>query len=577
LYNNDKSMKHKIWKLKPSPDTQKTFELKKSLGVSKKICALLLDRGIDTFEKAKIFFRPQLSMLHDPFLMKDMDKAVSRLLKAMSSKEQIRVYGDYDVDGTTSVSMMYLFLKSQNANCDYYIPDRDSEGYGISYKGIDDAIDKGMTLMISLDCGIKAVEKVAYAKSKGLDLIICDHHRPGARLPDAIAVLDPKRVDCTYPFKELCGCGVGFKLIQAYLKHQGLDETIAFQYLDLVAVAIGADIVPIVEENRVLAFYGLKHLNENPRIGMKALMREHKHFGAMNITDVVFTIAPRINAAGRMKHAHNAVSLLIEHNEEQAVKTANEIEEYNTERRSEDQRIAKEALVQIKEQKEEESASTVVYHPEWHKGVIGIVASRLIETYYRPTVVFTKSKEYLVASARSVKGFDVFEALEACSAYIEQFGGHKYAAGLSIRDENYELFKAAFDKFVSERITEAQKTEVIEIDAELDFSDITTGFNNILKQFEPFGPENMSPLFVTKNVMDRGFSKAVGSENEHLKLHMCTEKEKFSEMNGIAFKLGYHSEYVSKGLPFNICYAIQENKWQGNVSIQLAVKDLKTL
>ena len=570
-------MKHKIWKLKPSPDTQKIFELKKSLGVSKKICALLLDRGIDTFEKAKTFFRPQLSMLHDPFLMKDMDKAVSRLLKAMTSKEQIRVYGDYDVDGTTSVSMMYLFLKSQNANCDYYIPDRDSEGYGISYKGIDDAIDKGMTLMISLDCGIKAVEKVAYAKSKGLDLIICDHHRPGAHLPDAIAVLDPKRVDCTYPFKELCGCGVGFKLIQAYLKHQGLDETIAFQYLDLVAVAIGADIVPIVEENRILAFFGLKHLNENPRIGMKALMREHKNFGAMNINNVVFTIAPRINAAGRMKHAHHAVSLLIEKNEEQAVKTANEIEEYNTERRSEDQRIAKEALAQIKEQKEEQNASTVVYHPEWNKGVIGIVASRLIETYYRPTVVFTKSKAYLVASVRSVKGFDVFEALEACSAYIEQFGGHKYAAGLSIREENYELFKAAFDKVVSERITEAQKTEVIDIDAELDFSDITTGFNNILKQFEPFGPENMSPLFVTKNVMDRGYSKAVGSENEHLKLHMCTEKEKLSEMNGIAFKLGFHSEYVSKGLAFDICYAIQENEWKGKRSIQLAVKDIKTL
>ena len=570
-------MKQKIWKIKPSPDAQKVFVLKKSLGVSKKICALLIDRGIDTFEKAKTFFRPQLSMLHDPFLMKDMDKAVSRLLKAMTSKEQIRVYGDYDVDGTTSVSMMYLFLKSQNANCDYYIPDRESEGYGISYKGIDVAIDKGISLMICLDCGIKAVEKVAYAKSKGLDLIICDHHRPGEHLPDAIAVLDPKRVDCTYPFKELCGCGVGFKLIQAYLKHQGLDETIAFQYLDLVAVAIGADIVPIVEENRILAFYGLKHLNENPRIGMKALMREHKHFGAMNITDVVFTIAPRINAAGRMKHAHNAVSLLIEENQNQAVKTANEIEEYNTERRSEDQRIAKEALAQIKEQKEEQNASTVVYHPEWHKGVIGIVASRLIETYYRPTVVFTKSKAYLVASVRSVKGFDVFEALEACSAYIEQFGGHKYAAGLSIREENYELFKAAFDKVVSERITEAQKTEVIEIDAELEFSDITTGFNNILKQFEPFGPENMSPLFVTKNVMDRGYSKAVGSENEHLKLHMCTEKEKLSEMNGIAFKFGFHSEYVNKGLAFDICYAIQENEWKGKRSIQLAVKDIKTL
>jgi len=570
-------MKHKIWKLKPSPDAQKIFELKTSLGVSKKICALLLDRGIDTFEKAKTFFRPQLSMLHDPFLMKDMDKAVSRLLSAMTSKEQIRVYGDYDVDGASSVSMMYLFLKSQGANVDYYIPDRDSEGYGISYEGIDDAVDKGVTLMISLDCGINAVEKVVYAKSKGVDFIICDHHRPGAILPDASAVLNPKRQDCAYPFKELCGCGVGFKLIQAYLKYQNLDASIALQYLDLVAVAIGADIVPIIGENRVLAFYGLKCLNESPRSGMKALIRDHKRFGEMTITDVVFTIAPRINAAGRMKHAHNAVSLLIEQNEEQAVKKAKEIEEYNTERRSEDQRIVKEALVHIKEQKEEESPSTVVYHPQWHKGVIGIVASRLIETYYRPTVVFTKSKDYLVASARSVKGFDIFEALDECSSYIEQFGGHKYAAGLSIRQENYELFKAAFDKAVSERITETQKTEVIEIDTELDFSDITTGFNNVLKQFEPFGPENMPPLFVTKNVMDRGYSKTVGSENEHLKLHMCTEKEKLSEMKGIAFNMGRHSQYVSKGLTFDICYAIQENKWKGNVTIQLAVKDLKTL
>ena len=570
-------MKHKIWKLKPSPDDQKIFELNKSLGVSKKICALLLDRGIDTFEKAKTFFRPQLSMLHDPFLMKDMDKAVSRLLVAMTAKEQIRVYGDYDVDGTTSVSMMYLFLKSQNVNCDYYIPDRDTEGYGISFKGIDNAIDKGISLMICLDCGIKAVEKVAYAKSKGLDLIICDHHRPGRHLPDASAVLDPKREDCTYPFKELCGCGVGFKLIQAYLKHQDLDSHIAFQYLDLVAVAIGADIVPIVGENRVLAFYGLKQLNENPRTGMKTLMRDHKHFGAMTITDVVFTIAPRINAAGRMKHAHNAVSLLIEENQDQALKTAKEIEEYNTERRSEDQRIAKEALVQIKEQKEEERASTVVYHPEWHKGVIGIVASRLIETYYRPTVVFTKSKEHLVASVRSVKGFDVFEALEACSKYIEKFGGHKYAAGLSIREENYEAFKVAFEEVVSETISEDQKIEVLEIDSELDFSDITSGFNNILKQFEPFGPENMAPLFMTKNALDRGYSRAVGSDNEHLKLHMCTEKEKLSEMNGIAFKLGSYSEYVSKGLAFDVCYAIQENQWKGKRSIQLAVKDIKTL
>ncbi len=531
-------MTQKIWKLKAKPDEQKVFKLSKELGVSKVICALLVSREIDTFEKAKTFFRPQLSMLHDPFLMKDMDKATNRVIAAVSSKERIRVYGDYDVDGTTSVSLMYSFLKSQNADCDYYIPDRYNEGYGISYAGIDDAIEKGITLMITLDCGVKAVEKIAYAQTKGLDVIICDHHRPGEILPNAYAVLDPKRSDCEYPFKELCGCGVGFKLMQAYLKLQGLDEKIAFDYLDLVAVATGADIVPIVGENRVLAYYGLKLLNEKPRIGMLALMKEHKRIGEMTITDVVFTIAPRINAAGRMKHAHNAVSLLIEENEAQAVKMANEIEEYNTDRRAHDQRIAKEALLQIKENKEEHRASTVVFDPTWHKGVIGIVASRLIETYYRPTVVFTKSKDYLAASVRSVQGFDVYKAIEACKEHIDQFGGHMYAAGLTLKEENYETFKEAFEKVVSETISEEQKVEVLDLDAELDFADITSGFNNILKQFEPFGPENMAPLFFTRNVMDRGYSRAVGAENEHLKLHLCTEKERLSEMNGIAFKLG---------------------------------------
>ena len=569
-------MTQKIWKLKVKPDEQKVYKLSKELGVSKAICELLVSREIDTFEKAKTFFRPQLSMLHDPFLMKDMDKAVNRMIAAVTSKERIRVYGDYDVDGTTSVSLMYSFLKSQNAYCDYYIPDRYLEGYGISYAGIDDALEKGITLMITLDCGVKAVEKIAYAQTKGLDIIICDHHRPGEILPNAYAVLDPKRSDCEYPFKELCGCGVGFKLMQAYLKLQGLDEKIAFDYLDLLAVAIGADIVPIVGENRVLAFYGLKLLNEKPRPGMQALIKEHKRVGEMTISDVVFTIAPRINAAGRMKHAHNAVSLLIEKNKFQAVKTANEIEEYNNDRRAHDQQIAKEALLQIIENKEEYKSSTVVFDPNWHKGVIGIVASRLIETYYRPTVVFTKTKNYLTASVRSVKGFDVYEALEACKEHINQFGGHMYAAGLTLKEENYEAFKMAFEKVVSETITKEQKVEVLDLDAELDFADITDGFYNILKQFEPFGPENMAPLFFTKNVMDRGYSRAVGSENEHLKLHMCTEKERLSEMNGIAFKLGSYSEYVSKGLAFDICYAIQENVWKGKITLQLNVKDIKT-
>ena len=569
------NMTQKIWKLKARPDAQKVFKLSKELGVSKAICSLLVSRDVDTFEKAKTFFRPELSMLHDPFLMKDMNKAVQRISTAIANKESIRVYGDYDVDGTTSVSLMYSFLKSQNAVCDYYIPDRYNEGYGISYLGIDDAITKGITLMITLDCGVKAIEKIAYAQSKGLDVIVCDHHRPGAEIPNAYAILDPKRNDCEYPFKELCGCGVGFKLMQAYLKHHKLDEAIALEYLDYVAVAIGADIVPIVGENRVLAFYGLKLLNANPRMGMLALMKEHKRVGKMTITDVVFTIAPRINAAGRMKHAHNAVRLLIERNEAEAIKTANEIEEYNTDRRSQDQRIAKEAHAQIIENNEEERASTVVFNPKWHKGVIGIVASRLIETYYRPTVVFTKSKDCLAASVRSVHGFDVYEALEACKEHIDQFGGHMYAAGLTLKEENYEAFKEAFEKVVSETIKEEQKVEVYNIDAELDFADITEGFNNILKQFEPFGPENMPPLFITKNALDKGYSRAVGAEKEHLKLHMCTEKERLSEMKGIAFKLGKHESYINKGLAFDICYAIQENVWQGKTTIQLGVKDIK--
>lgn len=569
-------MNNKQWKYKPRPAEHKVYQLQKELKVSKAICSLLVSRGIDTYDKAKEFFRPQMNMLHDPFLMKDMDKAVARLVRAIQNNQNIRVYGDYDVDGTTSVSLMYSFLKSQNANCDYYIPDRYKEGYGISYQGIDDALEKGVQLMICLDCGVKAVEKIAYAQAKGLDIIICDHHRPGNVLPNAHAVLDPKRKDCNYPFKELCGCGVGYKLVQAYLINQKLDVEQANQYLDLVAVAIGADIVPIVGENRVLAYYGLQQLNSRPRIGMKALMHEHKRLGAMTITDVVFTIAPRINAAGRMKHAHDAVSLLIEENMAAAIRTAKEIEAYNTDRRLHDQRIAEEALAQIKTNREEERASTVVYQADWHKGVIGIVASRLIESYYRPTVVFTKSKDVLAASVRSVRGFDVYAALEACSAHIEQFGGHMYAAGLTIKEENYKAFKNAFEKVVSETISQEQKEEILEVDAQIDFSDITYNFHNILKQFEPFGPENMAPLFVTKNVMDRGYTKTVGKESEHLKLHLCSENDRLAEMKGIAFKMGSFYKYIAKGLSFDICYAIDENTWKGKTSIQLAVKDIKT-
>lgn len=569
-------MNIKQWKFKPKPDSKQVFKLQQDLGVSKAICSLLVSRGIDTYDKAKDFFRPSKEMLHDPFLMKDMKKAVDRVNRALHSGERIRVYGDYDVDGTTSVSMMYSFLKSQGASCDYYIPDRYAEGYGISYQGIDDALEKGVCLMICLDCGVKAIDKIGYAKSKGLDIIVCDHHRPGDQLPNAYAVLDPKRSDCAYPFKELCGCGVGYKLIQAYLLDNSMDVEVAEQYLDYVAVAIGADIVPIVGENRVLAYFGLKQLNSKPRIGMNALMKEHKRYGKMTITDVVFTIAPRINAAGRMKHAHNAVSLLIEEDSIKALQTANDIEEFNTDRRALDQRIAKEALAQVVELGEENCAATVVYREDWHKGVIGIVASRLIETYYRPTVVFTKSNGKLAASVRSVRGFDVYAALEACSEYIEQFGGHMYAAGLTIVEENYQAFKLAFEQVVSKTISQEQKEEILEVDAQIDFSDITYNFHHILKQFEPFGPENMPPLFVTKNVLDRGYTKPVGTESEHLKLHMCTEQERLAEMNGIAFKMGSFYPYIAKGLSFDICYAIDENTWKNKTTIQLAIKDIKT-
>jgi len=566
-------MTQKIWKYKDKPAEQKVFKLSKALGVSKAICSLLVSREIDTFEKAKTFFRPQLDMLHDPFLMKDMDKATQRLIEAVANKEAIRVYGDYDVDGTTSVSLMYSFLKSQDAVCDYYIPDRYDEGYGVSEKGIEDAIAKGVGLLITLDCGVKAVEKLNYAQSKGLDVIVCDHHRPGEILPNAFAVLDPKRADCNYPFKELCGCGVGFKLVQAYLKQKGLEENIAFKYLDYVAVAIGADIVPIVDENRVLAYYGLKVLNEKPRMGMLALMKEHKRVGAMTITDVVFTIAPRINAAGRMKHAHNAVRLLIEESEAEAIKTANEIEEYNTERRAKDQQIAKEALTQIIENNEENRASSVVYDPSWHKGVIGIVASRLIETYYRPTLVFTKSGEMLAASARSVKGFDVYNALEKCSEYIEQFGGHKYAAGLTLKPENYKSFKAQFEKVVEETIDPKMLIPEISIDSQISLSDITPKFYRILSQFAPFGPGNMTPVFMTEDMQDTGYGKQVGEDKSHLRF-TATQNGK-GKIVGIGFGMGDQIKFIKNKKPFKAAYTIDENEWNGNKNLQLKLKDLK--
>ena len=560
------------WTLKPSPDENTVQHLANALGVDLVIAQLLVQRGVQTFDQAKTFFRPQLQDLHDPFLMKDMDKAVQRIDQALSKNERILIYGDYDVDGTTSVALMATYLETKSKLIATYIPDRFDEGYGVSYKGIDYAVDNDFGLIIALDCGVKAIEKVQYAKDKGVDFIICDHHRPGDELPQAVAVLDPKRSDCTYPFKELCGCGVGFKLIQALGQNQG--ETIEdfIPYLDLVATAIGADIVPIVGENRILAYHGVQVMNTNPRPGFQALIQNIKK-DSLTISDVVFVIAPRINAAGRMKHGNYAVALLKEKDLAQAERAAQDIETFNTARRTLDQEITKEALLQIEELDEVDRAATVVYNKSWNKGVIGIVASRLIETHYRPTLVFTKSGEFLTASARSVRGFDVYEALQNCSQYIEQFGGHKYAAGLSIKEKNYAAFKTAFENEVQKTLPTHLKTPELLIDAELHLSAITPKFYRILKQFAPFGPHNMAPVFMTNEVLDTGYGKCVGQDNKHLKISAVQKNTQ--PINGIGFGLGDKLEYIKNKTPFNIVYALDENEWNGRVSLQLKLKDIK--
>ncbi|HSJ12459.1 MAG TPA: single-stranded-DNA-specific exonuclease RecJ, partial [Gillisia sp.] len=504
------------WTLKPKPDPEVVTRLASQLGIEIPVASLLAQRGIENFEEAKKFFRPSLDDLHDPFLMKDMEKAIERIEQAVEKEENIMVYGDYDVDGTTSVALISSFLKSFYPNVATYIPDRYDEGYGISYKGIDYAADNDISLIIALDCGIKAIDKVAYASNKNIDFIICDHHRPGNEIPQAVAVLDPKREDCEYPYKELCGCGVGFKLMQAWAIKNDLPIDMLLPYLDLVATAIGADIVPITGENRILAYHGLRVINVAPRPGFRAILQQVKK-ETLTITDVVFIIAPRINAAGRMKHGLHAVNLLVEENQETANTFAAEIEIYNSDRRDADKTITLEALAQIEEMKEQERFTTVVYDENWHKGVIGIVASRLTETYYRPTLVFTRSGEKLAASARSVKDFDVYDALEACKDHIEQFGGHKYAAGLTLLESEYENFKRKFEEVVSGSIDKRLLTPEIGIDAEINLEDITPKFHRILKQFAPFGPGNMSPVFMTQNLVDTGYGKCVGGDDLHLK------------------------------------------------------------
>ncbi len=561
------------WKLKPETNPEITSNLAKELGIDFTLAKLLVQRGIDSFDTAKAFFRPSLNDLHNPYLMKDMDKAVARIELAIANNENIMVYGDYDVDGTTSVSLMSSYLKTIHQNIATYIPDRYAEGYGVSYKGIDFAEDNDISLIVALDCGIKAIDKVVYAKEKGIDFIICDHHRPGSEIPNAVAVLDPKREDCEYPYKELCGCGVGFKLIQALASERGetIDDLVS--YLDLVATAIAADIVPVTGENRVLAHYGLQVINSNPRNGIKAMIHQLDK-KELTITDVVFIIAPRINAAGRIKHGNYAVELLTELDFDSAVKFASEIEKNNNDRKELDKTITHEALQQITENNEQQNHSTVVYAETWHKGVIGIVASRLIETYYKPTLVFTKSGDKLAASARSVKGFDVYNALEQCSEFIEQFGGHKYAAGLTLTEENYPKFKAKFEEVVKETLPSALRTPEIAIDAEISLFEITPKFFRIMNQLAPFGPQNMRPAFMASGLRDNGFGKKVGADQTHLKLNII-EGANQKTYNAIGFSMGNKYEIIQKEQAFKAVFNIDENHWNGNTSLQLLLKDLK--
>lgn len=564
-------MNLKRWTIKEKPDAKKVHELKEALQVDDIVAELLVQRGIETFEEAKTFFRPSLDQLHDPFLMKDMNKAVARIEKALTNNERILVFGDYDVDGTTAVALMSSYLKTRTDLVSSYIPDRYAEGYGVSYKGIDFAEDNGFSLIIALDCGVKAIEKVSYAKEKGIDFIICDHHRPSETLPEAIAVLDPKREDCKYPYKELCGCGVGFKLVQALEQSIGNNVASITSYLDLVVTAIAADIVPVTGENRALAYLGMQLVNTNPRTGIKALLQQSKkeHF---NITDVVFIVAPRINAAGRMKHGNHAVTLLTETDINLAAEYATDINQFNLERREADATITVEALAQIEKLNEHDRFTSVVYQEGWHKGVIGIVASRLTETYYRPTVVFTKSGDVLAASARSVKGFDVYNALSECNEFIQQFGGHKYAAGLTILPENYDAFKKRFEEVVASTINKELLTPELTIDCEIALSNVNHKLLRITNQFAPFGPGNMRPVFMSTKIKDSGYAKTVGEQGTHLKM---VAQQNGTQINAIGFNLGYCYEHIQDQRSVDIVYTIDENHWNGKTTLQLKLKDIK--
>lgn len=560
------------WTIQNPPDPKQVDELKAALSVDTITATLLLQRGIHTYEQARVFFRPDWQDLHDPFLMKDMALAVARIEQAIENQENILVFGDYDVDGTTAVALMSSYLKTLTPNVATYIPDRYAEGYGISYQGIDYADDNRCTLIIALDCGIKSIDHVAYASERNIDFIICDHHQPGAEIPKAVAVLNPKQEDCNYPYKELCGCGVGFKLIQALAQRQGESVQELRPYLDLVATAIAADIVPMTGENRILAKFGLEVINSIPRPGIQAMTQNLKR-KKLSITDVVFVIAPRINAAGRIKHGNEAVALLTEYDLSQAEIFASEIEKHNTDRKELDQQITAEALLKIQSNQEQNRMTTVVYDPSWHKGVIGIVASRLTETYYRPTIVFTQSGDKLAASARSVKDFDLYQALEACSAHLEQFGGHMYAAGMTLLEENYAAFKEAFEQQVQQTILPEMLEPEIEVDLSINLDEITPKLYRILQQFEPFGPQNRTPVFLTRGLVDTGFAKKIGQDQTHLRI--TVKQNNGPSFGAVGFGLAEKLSLIENKQRFDAVYCIEENEFNGQVSLQLRVKDIR--
>ncbi len=565
------------WILKAAADPEKAAQLAAELGIDRVLADLLVQRGVETFDQARSFFRPRLEDLHDPFLMTDMDKAVQRLHEAITQGQKILVYGDYDVDGTTAVAQVYSFIKRFTQQVDFYIPDRYDEGYGLSYKALDWAGDNDVDLVITLDCGIKAIDKVEYARAKGIEVIICDHHLPEDELPGAVAILDPKREDCHYPFDDLCGCGVGFKLVQGYVQRYQLDPEVLEPLLDLQVVSISSDLVSMTGENRILAHYGLKRLNENPRKGLLAMINLAKlEPGHITIDDIVFKIGPRINAAGRMESGRMAVELLTATDDKVAFRLGEAINDSNNERKSIDREITQEALEMVAEGTALETENvTIVYNPTWNKGVVGIVASRLVEAYYKPTVVLTKSNGFVTGSARSVHGFDLYSAIESCADLLENFGGHVYAAGLTMKEENLEEFCKRMNRFVSGNITREELTPVVELDARLNFSQITPKFTRILKQFQPFGPGNNNPMFLTEDVYDAGNGRKVGAGGVHLKLDLMQESQPYRQIAAIGFNMADYYDHIKAGNPIDICYSIVENFYRGSSTVQLRLKDIR--